>query len=95
MHLAQCAVHNTHGVHCSALLDRQLRTALPAPPLHPLQVALGQPPNENMVGTWGTWRRGTCVDDSFNPEHRGYGYRLYDSVLHGLPLSVETGTPLP
>jgi hypothetical protein len=56
------------------------------------EVALGQPPNENMVGRWGTWRRGACVDDSFNPEHRGYGYRLYDSVLHGLPLFVETGT---
>ena len=55
-------------------------------------MALGQPPNENMVGRWGTWRRGACVDDSFNPEHRGYGYRLYDSVLHGLPLFVETGT---
>ena len=80
-------MHSAHGV-----LHRPPHAALPAPPLHPLQVALGQPPNENMVGTWGTWRRGTCVDDSFNPEHRGYGYRLYDSVLHGLPLFVETGT---
>ena len=55
-------------------------------------MVLGQPPNENMVGRWGTWRRGACVDDRFDPEHRGYGYRLYDSVLHELPLFVETGT---
>ena len=54
------------------------------------EVALGQPPDEEMVGRWGTWRRGACV--SFEPTHRGYGQRKYDAVLHGLPLFVETGT---
>jgi len=54
------------------------------------EVALGQPPDESMVGRWGTWRRGACV--SFDPAHRGYGHRKYDAVLHGLPLFVETGT---
>ena len=43
-----------------------------------------------MVGRWGTWRRGACV--SFEPGQRGYGHRYYDSVLHGLPRVVETGT---
>ncbi len=56
------------------------------------EVVLGEPPDPDLVGTWGTWRRGGCADASFTPGTRGYGFRVYDSVLHDLAIFVPAGT---